>query len=104
MTILLQTAAAAAIAIGLGVAADGGRAAPPLKMDNVRLLVTDFDGTFAFYRDVLGLTVTWGAPGENYASFSFAGGGQIALFKRAIMADAIGAAARPSTRQEQDTA
>lgn len=79
-------------------------AAAPMKLDNVRLLVTRFDETFAFYRDVIGLTPTWGKPGENYASFSFAGGGQMAIFRRALMADAVGTAAQPSTRREQDTA
>ena len=53
-----------------------------LKFDNVRLLVTRFDETFLFYRDILDLKPTWGAVGENYASFAFPGGGQIALFKR----------------------
>lgn len=75
-----------------------------LKFDNMRLLVTRFDETYAFYRDVLGLKPTWGKPGENYASFAFPGGGEIAIFRRSLMADAVGTAARPSTRQEQDTA
>jgi lactoylglutathione lyase len=84
-----------------------GQDAPPpsaLKFDNVRLLVTRFDETYAFYRDVLGLKPTWGKPGENYASFTFPGGGGIAIFRRSLMADAVGTAARPSTRHEQDTA
>jgi lactoylglutathione lyase len=76
----------------------------PLKLDNVRLLVSRFDETFAFYRDVIGLTPSWGKPGENYASFVFPGGGQVALFRRALMAEAVGTAAQPSTRREQDTA
>jgi catechol 2,3-dioxygenase-like lactoylglutathione lyase family enzyme len=76
----------------------------PIKFDNVRLLVTRFDETFAFYRDVLGLTPTWGKPGDNYASFAFPGGAQIALFKRSLMAEAVGTAAQPATRREQDTA
>ena len=82
----------------------GAGAAPAMKLDNVRLLVTNFDKAFVFYRDVIGLTPTWGKPGENYASFLFPGGAQVALFKRALMADAVGAAARPATRHEQDTA
>jgi len=75
-----------------------------LKFDNMRLLVTRFDETYAFYKEVLGLKATWGKPGENYASFAFPGGGEIAIFRRSMMADAVGTAARPSTRQEQDTA
>jgi catechol 2,3-dioxygenase-like lactoylglutathione lyase family enzyme len=77
---------------------------PAMKLDNVRLLVTRFDEAFVFYRDVVGLKPTSGKPGENYASFVFPGGAQIALFKRALMAEAVGAAARPATRLEQDTA
>ena len=78
--------------------------ADTIKLDNVRLLVARFDEVFLFYRDVLGLTPTWGRTGENYASFTFPGGGQLAIFRRALMAEAVGAASRPSTRREQDTA
>jgi len=86
-------------------AAQGSTApAPSIKFDNMRLLVTRFDETFAFYRDVLGLTPTWGKPGENYAAFAFPGGAQIALFRRSLMADAVGTTAQPATRHEQDTA
>lgn len=85
-------------------AQDSPKASSPLKFDNVRLLVTRFDETFAFYRDILGLTPTWGKPGDNYASFAFSGGAQLALFRRSLMADAVGTAARPTTRHEQDTA
>jgi lactoylglutathione lyase len=75
-----------------------------VKLDNVRLLVTRFDESLAFYRDVLGLKLTWGKEGDNYASFAFANGGQIALFRRSLMADAVGTATRAATRTEQDTA
>lgn len=100
MQILLSFAVAAA-----AVAAFGGNnqaAAPSFKFDNVRLLVSRFDDTYAFYQDVLGLKATWGKPGDNYASFVFPGGAQVALFRRSMMAEALGAAARPATRQEQD--
>jgi len=96
-TVTLATAAAAAAQSA--PAPQGG-----LKFDNMRLLVSRFDETYAFYRDVLGLKPTWGKPGENYASFGFPGGGEIAIFRRSLMADAVGTSARPSTRQEQDTA
>ena len=95
-TMTLATAAAAA--------AQDSSTPHALKFDNMRLLVTRFDETYAFYKDVLGLRPTWGKPGENYASFAFPGGGEIAIFRRSMMADAVGTAARPSTRQEQDTA
>src|SRR5215471_18666606 len=94
------------LALIVAAAAAHGSAAPApaIKFDNMRLLVTRFDETFAFYRDVLGLTLTWGKPGDNYASFAFPGGAQIALFRRSLMADAVGTAAQPATRHEQDTA
>lgn len=105
VTMMLATAAAAAAQEPCGRSA-GPQACPPstLAFDNMRLLVSRFDETYAFYRDVLGLKPTWGKPGENYASFAFPGGGAIAIFRRSLMADAVGTAARPSTRQEQDTA
>ena len=75
-----------------------------IKFDNVRLLVSRFDESYAFYRDLLGLKPTWGKPGDNYASFAFPGGAQIALFRKSLMADALGTSTQPSTRREQDTA
>jgi catechol 2,3-dioxygenase-like lactoylglutathione lyase family enzyme len=63
-----------------------------MKLDNVTVLVTRFEDTFAFYRDVLGLAVTWGEATGNFASFA-AGGSSVAIFRRELMADAIGAAA-----------
>ena len=97
---------AAAVLVLAGTAAAQGVPREPstIRFDNLRLLVTRFDETFVFYRDVLGLAPTWGKPGDNYASFTFPGGAQIALFRRSLMADAIGTAAQPATRREQDTA
>jgi catechol 2,3-dioxygenase-like lactoylglutathione lyase family enzyme len=41
---------------------------------HVRLIVADFDGCFRFYRDILGLRVTWGEEADGtargYASFA----------------------------------
>ena len=105
MQVLIPSVALALLVLGSAAAAqDAPKAPPSIKFDNVRLLVTRFDETFAFYRDVLGLTPTWGKPGDNYASFVFPGGAQLALFRRSLMADAVGTAARPATRHEQDTA
>ena len=55
----------------------------------VRLLVDDFPECFRFYRDVMGFHPTYGDEGENYADFE-AGGVVLALFQRAMMAEAIG--------------
>jgi lactoylglutathione lyase len=94
---------AAALAAGIGGGGAPESAAPAVRFDNVRLLVAEFDRSFAFYRDILGLQPTWGKPGENYASFAFpGGGGTLALFNRALMAEATGGAALPATRREQD--
>lgn len=61
-----------------------------MQLDNVTVLVTRFEETFTFYRDVLGLTVAWGEPGGNFASFAGTGGSQVAIFRRHLMAEAIG--------------
>lgn len=105
MQLFLPLVTVATLAVAAAAAAqEPPRPAAPIKFDNVRLLVARFDETFVFYRDVLGLKSTWGKPGENYASFAFPGGGQIAIFRRALMADAVGTASHPATRHEQDTA
>jgi lactoylglutathione lyase len=62
-----------------------------MKMSHTRLLVSDFKGCFQFYRDVKGFPVLWGDENGRYADFE-AGGHKLALFQRAPMADAIGAA------------
>ncbi len=75
----------------------------PLQLGEVRLLVNDFDGCFRFYRDVLGLTVTWGAEGEVYSSFSVGEGGPtVALFARALMAAVLGTAGGSGSAPGQD--
>jgi catechol 2,3-dioxygenase-like lactoylglutathione lyase family enzyme len=55
------------------------------RLENIRLLVNDFDGCFRFYRDVMGLRVTWGKEGSNYASFA-AGPITLSIFLRRLMA------------------
>jgi catechol 2,3-dioxygenase-like lactoylglutathione lyase family enzyme len=52
-----------------------------VKFSQVRLLVDDAAAAFRFYRDELGLTPSFGAEGEAYASFD-AGGGTVAIFDR----------------------
>lgn len=59
-----------------------------MKLTHVRLLVDDFDACFRFYRDVLGLTPTWGAEGEGYADFD-AGPANVALFARTGQVEAV---------------
>lgn len=62
-----------------------------MHLDYVRLLVSDFDACFRFYRDVMGFEVTWGEEGSSYASFKTGNGTALSLFLRENMAKAIGA-------------
>ena len=73
-----------------------------MHLDNVRLLVTRFEETFAFYRDVLGLTLTWGEADGHFASFEAPGGSGIGLFRRDLMAQAVGTAGLPDAAPCQD--
>jgi len=60
-----------------------------VKLSQVRLLVDDFPGCFRFLRDALGLECQMGSEGDVYASFA-AGGGTIALFRRAAQDAVVG--------------
>lgn len=59
------------------------------RLEYVRLLVEDLQRSIAFYRDVLGLTLAFD-DGDNYASFDIVPGFSLSLFRRELMADAIG--------------
>jgi catechol 2,3-dioxygenase-like lactoylglutathione lyase family enzyme len=61
-----------------------------MKLHNIRLLVSDFDKCFTFYKDTLGLTCTWGKLGDNYASFNIGLESGLAIFKAELMDAAIG--------------
>jgi len=74
-----------------------------LKFTHVRLLVRDFRACYRFYRDVMGFPVTWGTEDERYADFA-AGEVMLALFDRAAMAEAVGAASKPLHAEMQDAA
>lgn len=70
---------------------------------HVRLLVSDFPACFRFYRDVMGLTPTWGKEDEAYASFKInEEGAFLALFRRELMAEAVGREELPPKRAAQD--
>jgi lactoylglutathione lyase len=75
-----------------------------MRIDHVRLLVVNFAECFRFYRDIIGLTVKWGNEEDAYASFSAPGENvpNIALFRRQLMADALGIGALPSAAIVQD--
>jgi lactoylglutathione lyase len=60
-----------------------------MRLNNIRLLVSDFDKSFLFYRDVIGFKVTWGNTGEYYAQFA-TGTCDLAIFSKNLMADVVG--------------
>lgn len=66
-----------------------------------RLLVRDFTACFRFYRDVMGLTATFGEENDGYADFD-TGATTIALFARQHMADAVGSGGLPVQPEAQD--
>lgn len=73
-----------------------------MNLTHVRLLVTDYDACFRFYRDVIGLEVTWGAEGEGYADFKAGEGSTLALFQREAQAEAVGTSGLPASPPGQD--
>lgn len=75
-----------------------------MKFDRPRLLVVKFTECFLFYRDVIGLKVTWGDENDSYASFANQEGEEIvlALFDRQTMAETVGSDHLPADTQAQD--
>lgn len=61
-----------------------------MKLNNIRLLVNDFDKCFTFYKETMGLTVTWGNPGGVYASFDIGLPSGLGLFKAELMDTVLG--------------
>lgn len=61
-----------------------------MRLTHVRLLVSDYPGCFAFYRDVLGLQCGYGDETGGYADFSGGGGEScLALFDRSYQGDQV---------------
>ncbi len=75
-----------------------------MRVEHTRLLVSNFGACFRFYRDVMGLTVTWGDEEDSYASFTDreGNGPTLALFRRQAMAEVIGTAKLPPDAFCQD--
>lgn len=64
-----------------------------MKLNNVRLLVRDFDNCFKFYSEKMGLKVTWGKLGGEYASFDIGIESNkmgLSIFKSDLMAKTLG--------------
>lgn len=74
----------------------------PVRLDNVRLLVTRFDECLRFYRDVLGLKLTWGELGGNYASFDTGEGQGLGLYRKELMSGVLDTTHLPAQSQTQD--
>jgi catechol 2,3-dioxygenase-like lactoylglutathione lyase family enzyme len=75
-----------------------------MHLVSVRLLVSDFDGCFRFYRDVMQFQPDWGEEGSTYASFRTTPGAALSLFRRDHMAEAIDTADLPWITECQDRA
>ena len=61
-----------------------------MKLSNIRLLVNDFEKSFNFYSETLGLKCTWGDKDAVYASFDIGLPSGLAIFKSELMAEATG--------------
>lgn len=61
-----------------------------MKLNGIRLLVKDFDECFRFYSEKLGLEVTWGEIGGQYASFKVSDNEGLSIFPSDLMAPAVG--------------
>jgi len=74
-----------------------------IRSFHLRLIVADFDGCFRFYRDVLGLRVTWGEEADGsasgYASFELPQG-SFSINDQNIFAPVVGF----ETREPGETA
>jgi lactoylglutathione lyase len=71
-------------------------------LNNIRLLVSKFDETFLFYRDILNFKVTWGNLGENYAQFQTSESTALAIFSKSIMSRVLGINHLPEKLNSQD--
>ena len=60
-----------------------------MKLNNIRLLVNNFEKSFEFYNDILGLNCTWGDKNSNFASFDIGISSGLAIFKAELMAETI---------------
>jgi len=73
-----------------------------MRMSHTRLLVSNFNDCYFFYRDILGFKVLWTDGKGYYADFD-ANGHILALFGKADMAKAIGAEPpKPKSVQQDD--
>jgi len=72
-----------------------------MKMTHTRLLVSNYNDCFIFYRDIMGFTVIWGDENGIYADFDV-NGHLLALFGKEPMAEAVRAEAPKLKSEQQD--
>lgn len=72
-----------------------------LKFTHIRLLVSDVQACFLFYRDMLGFDVLWVDEEGNYASFK-TGGTVLALNRQQSISEVVGTTDKPSYVECQD--
>lgn len=73
-----------------------------MELNNIRLLVNDFQKCFEFYKNTLGLEVTYGTKEGPYASFELGELSQLTLFQSEMMAQTIGTEELPKPKNVQD--
>lgn len=61
-----------------------------MEINNIRLLVNNLKECFEFYKDKLGLKVSYGDAESPYASFEVGELSQLALFQSEMMAATVG--------------
>ena len=71
------------------------------KLTQVRLLVTEYEACFFFYRDTLGFAVSYGSEKEDYASFQTRNA-VVAINKRWMIAEVAGTMDLPVAVASQD--
>lgn len=72
-----------------------------IRASYTRLLVSDLEACFNFYRDVMEFKVNMEALKDGYAEFA-AGDMRLALFRRSEMAEMIGSEHKPTHAECQD--
>ncbi|RKQ33921.1 VOC family protein [Oceanobacillus halophilus] len=61
-----------------------------MQLTHTRLLIDNYRECFLFYRDILGLAVSWGDEDSNYADFEVTPSYKLAIFDRRQMVESLG--------------
>ena len=67
-----------------------------LQLTHLRLLVSNYQDSFLFYRDVLGFYIEWGDENSGYAELHTGDNIKLALLRKEVMAEAVPSAYQPS--------